>query len=154
MILALSPVTQPPHTKPMVIVATAPKAIIRALAVSGVGGTLGYLLFHQSTATALTIWHHWFTSDAIGIIAVAPLLIGFVELAVTLGLVLRRVLPAMATTQPKLSSSVSRTRPYTVAEAGAIYREAVAQALLQRKELAAPRGPVERRRERHREDEA
>jgi two-component system CheB/CheR fusion protein len=41
-----------------------------APAISGVGGALGYVWFHQSAATALTIWHHWFTSDAIRIIAV------------------------------------------------------------------------------------
>ena len=34
------------------------------------------MLFHSSTASALTIWQHWFASDAIGIITVAPLLIG------------------------------------------------------------------------------
>jgi signal transduction histidine kinase/ActR/RegA family two-component response regulator len=44
-------------------------------AVSGIGGTLGYVLFHSSTTSALTIWYHWFSSDAIGIITVAPLLI-------------------------------------------------------------------------------
>ena len=33
-------------------------------------------LFHSSTASVLTIWHHWFTSDALGIITLAPLLIG------------------------------------------------------------------------------
>ena len=54
-------------------------AVVIGTAVSGVGGTLGYMWFHQSSATALTIWHHWFTSDAIGIIAVAPLLIGLIE---------------------------------------------------------------------------
>jgi len=45
-------------------------------ALSGIGGTLGYALFHSSTASALTIWQHWFASDAIGIVTVAPLLIG------------------------------------------------------------------------------
>jgi PAS domain S-box-containing protein len=45
-------------------------------AVSGVGGTLGFVLFHGSTAPSLTIWQHWFASDALGIVTVAPLLIG------------------------------------------------------------------------------
>jgi PAS domain S-box-containing protein len=45
-------------------------------AVSGVGGTLGFKLFHGSTAPSLTIWQHWFASDALGIVTVAPLLIG------------------------------------------------------------------------------
>ena len=51
-------------------------AAIVGTAVSGIGGTAGYVLFHSSTAPILTIWHHWFTSDALGIITVAPLLIG------------------------------------------------------------------------------
>jgi PAS domain S-box-containing protein len=51
-------------------------AAIVGTAVSGIGGTAGYVLFHSSTAPILTIWHHWFTSDGLGIITVAPLLIG------------------------------------------------------------------------------
>ncbi len=51
-------------------------AAIVATAVSGIGGTLGYVFFHSSTAPVLTIWHHWFASDALGIITVAPLLVG------------------------------------------------------------------------------
>jgi PAS domain S-box-containing protein len=51
-------------------------AAIFGPAISGIGGTLGYVLFHSSSAPLLTIWHHWFTSDALGIITVAPLLIG------------------------------------------------------------------------------
>jgi PAS domain S-box-containing protein len=47
-----------------------------ATAVSGTAGTLGYVLFHSSSAPVLTIWQHWFASDALGIIAVAPVLIG------------------------------------------------------------------------------
>jgi PAS domain S-box-containing protein len=50
-------------------------------AVSGVGGTIGYVWFHNSTAPLLTIWHHWFTSDALGIVTTAPLFIGLVSLA-------------------------------------------------------------------------
>jgi PAS domain S-box-containing protein len=44
--------------------------------VSGIGGTLGYVWFHSSAAPILTIWGHWVASDAFGIVAVAPLLIG------------------------------------------------------------------------------
>ena len=51
-------------------------AAIVGTTVSGVGGTIGYEFFHNSTTPILTIWHHWFTSDALGIITVAPLLIG------------------------------------------------------------------------------
>jgi PAS domain S-box-containing protein len=56
-------------------------AVVAGTAISGIGGTLGYVLFHSSTAPALTIWYHWFTSDALGIITVAPLLIGLVAAA-------------------------------------------------------------------------
>jgi PAS domain S-box-containing protein len=45
-------------------------------AISGIVGTVGFVLFHTSTASTLSVWWHWFTSDAIGIIAVAPVLIG------------------------------------------------------------------------------
>jgi PAS domain S-box-containing protein len=51
-------------------------AAIVGAAVSGIGGTAGYVFFHSSTAPIFTIWHHWFTSDALGILTVAPLLIG------------------------------------------------------------------------------
>ena len=51
-------------------------ATVVGTAVSGIGGTLGYVFFHSPTTPVLTIWHHWFTSDALGIITVAPLLIG------------------------------------------------------------------------------
>jgi PAS domain S-box-containing protein len=45
-------------------------------AVSGVGGTLGFMLFHNSGTPFLTTWWNWFASAALGVIAVAPLLIG------------------------------------------------------------------------------
>jgi signal transduction histidine kinase len=51
-------------------------AAIVGTAVSGIGGTVGYVLFQSSPASILTIWYHWFTSDVLGIITVAPLLIG------------------------------------------------------------------------------
>jgi PAS domain S-box-containing protein len=44
--------------------------------VSGVGGTLGFVLFHRGTTSALAIWQEWFASDALGIITIAPLIIG------------------------------------------------------------------------------
>src|SRR5580704_10665376 len=50
---------------------------IVATAVSGIGGTAGFLYFHSSHAAILTIWQHWFASDALGIITVAPLFIEF-----------------------------------------------------------------------------
>jgi signal transduction histidine kinase len=44
-------------------------------AVSGIGGALAFRLFHSTTTPILTIWQHWFVSDGLGIITVAPLLI-------------------------------------------------------------------------------
>ena len=56
-------------------------AVVAGTAISGVGGTLGYVLFHTSTTPPLTIRYHWFTSDALGVITVAPLLIGLMSSA-------------------------------------------------------------------------
>jgi signal transduction histidine kinase len=50
-----------------------------ATAISGIGGTAGFELFHYSSAPLVTIWHHWFASDALGIVTVAPLLIGLAQ---------------------------------------------------------------------------
>src|SRR6266700_273632 len=36
---------------------------------------MAYKLFHSSTTPILTTWQHWFASDGLGIITVAPLLI-------------------------------------------------------------------------------
>jgi len=61
-------------------------AAIVGTAVSGVGGTAAYMLLHSSNAPIVTTWQHWFASDAVGIVTVAPLLIG-------LGAALRRPPP-------------------------------------------------------------
>ena len=45
-------------------------------AVSGIGGTLGFALFHGATASMFVTWQNWFASDALGIVTIAPLLIG------------------------------------------------------------------------------
>jgi len=47
---------------------------------SGILGTAGFVLFHGSAASPLVIWLHWFSSDAIGNITVAPLAIGLASL--------------------------------------------------------------------------
>ena len=47
-------------------------------AVSGIGGTIGFVLFHRSEAPILTTWLNWFASDAIGVVTVAPLVIGMI----------------------------------------------------------------------------
>src|SRR4051812_45613156 len=55
-------------------------AALIATAVSGIGGALGYKLFHSPDSPVLVTWQHWFASDAIGIIAVAPLIIGIASI--------------------------------------------------------------------------
>jgi signal transduction histidine kinase len=50
-------------------------AATTATAVSGIGGAIVFKLFHSATTPILTTWYHWFASDALGIITVAPLLI-------------------------------------------------------------------------------
>ncbi len=56
-------------------------AAIVGTAVSGIGGTAGFVYLHGSTAPVLTTWRHWFASDALGILTVAPLLIGLASSA-------------------------------------------------------------------------
>ena len=56
-------------------------ATVVATSLSGVAGTAGFVLFHGAAASPPVIWFHWFSSDAIGIIAVAPLAIGLASLA-------------------------------------------------------------------------
>jgi PAS domain S-box-containing protein len=51
-------------------------AAVLGSAISGIGGVVGFKLFHFPTASSLTIWQHWFASDGLGILTVAPLLIG------------------------------------------------------------------------------
>ncbi len=53
-------------------------AAIIGTAVSGVGGAITFKLFHSTTTPILTTWQHWFASDGLGIITVAPLLIELV----------------------------------------------------------------------------
>ena len=50
-------------------------AAIVGTAVSGIGGAVTYRLFNGPSAEMLTTWQHWFASDAIGIVIVAPLVI-------------------------------------------------------------------------------
>jgi PAS domain S-box-containing protein len=51
-------------------------AAIIGTATSGIAGAIAYKLFHRPDVPLLVTWQHWFASDAIGIIAVAPLIIG------------------------------------------------------------------------------
>ena len=51
-------------------------AAIAGTVISGIGGAVAFKLFHSPDVPMFTTWRHWFGSDAIGIIAVAPLVIG------------------------------------------------------------------------------
>jgi signal transduction histidine kinase len=51
-------------------------AAIVGTAISGIGGAVAYKLFHSPGVPMLTSWRHWFASDAVGILTVAPLFIG------------------------------------------------------------------------------
>jgi PAS domain S-box-containing protein len=53
-------------------------------AVSGIGGTAGYILFHNLGASAPGIWFAWFASDALGVVTVAPVIIGLITMAQSL----------------------------------------------------------------------
>lgn len=52
-------------------------AAIAGTAIAGILAALAYALFHAPTAPMLMTWTHWFASDCIGVISVAPLVIGF-----------------------------------------------------------------------------
>jgi PAS domain S-box-containing protein len=56
-------------------------AAIVATAVSGIGGTLGFALFHDGLASTFVTWQEWFASDALGIVTIAPLVIGLASAA-------------------------------------------------------------------------
>ena len=49
---------------------------VAATTVSGIGGAATYRLMRGPSAPMLDSWQHWFASDFVGIIAVAPLLVG------------------------------------------------------------------------------
>ena len=54
-------------------------AAVIASAVSGIGGSIGFALFQGYTAPLLTTWSNWFVSAALGIVTVAPLVIGLIS---------------------------------------------------------------------------
>jgi signal transduction histidine kinase len=51
-------------------------AAVIGTCVSGLGGVVASVLRQPPTVPILTIWRHWVTSNSIGFIAIAPLLIG------------------------------------------------------------------------------
>jgi PAS domain S-box-containing protein len=52
---------------------------VAAAAAAGVGGMVCHKLFHSLAGPAWTTWLHWFASDSIGMIIVAPLVIGVAQ---------------------------------------------------------------------------
>ena len=56
-------------------------AAIVATALSGIGGALGFAFFHGAGAPVFDTWQNWFASDALGIVTIAPLVIGLVAAA-------------------------------------------------------------------------
>lgn len=55
-------------------------AAIIATSFVGIGAALAYKLLHSPDVPALITWQHWWSSDAIGIITVAPLMIGLADI--------------------------------------------------------------------------
>lgn len=51
-------------------------ATIAAACVSGIIGTLGFVLFHASGVSVAKIWYQWVASESLGTITVAPLMLG------------------------------------------------------------------------------
>ena len=51
-------------------------AAIAGTVVSGIGGAATYRLLQGPSADMVITWQHWFASDVVGIVAVAPLVIG------------------------------------------------------------------------------
>jgi len=56
-------------------------ATLVGTAVSGVAAAVAYSLLHSPDVPILITWRHWFASDAIGVITVAPMMLGLVALA-------------------------------------------------------------------------
>jgi PAS domain S-box-containing protein len=55
-------------------------ATVAGTVVSGIVGTMGFVWFHGAAESISTIWFHWFVSDTLGNLAVAPLVIGLASL--------------------------------------------------------------------------
>jgi signal transduction histidine kinase len=66
--------------KPKNVMALVGAATI-ATALSGIGGAVVFKFFHNAATPLWLTWQHWFASDALGIIVVAPLLIEFASAA-------------------------------------------------------------------------
>jgi signal transduction histidine kinase len=53
-----------------------PAAAVAGTVISAIGGAVGFKLSTSPAIPILTSWWHWFASDAVGILAIAPLFIG------------------------------------------------------------------------------
>jgi signal transduction histidine kinase len=51
-------------------------AAVAGTALSGIGAAVAYRLFHSPMAPMFITWRHWFASDTVGIVSVAPVVIG------------------------------------------------------------------------------
>jgi PAS domain S-box-containing protein len=51
-------------------------ATVAGCIVSGIGGTAAFVYFGNSATPVVTIWQHWFASDALGVVSIAPVIIG------------------------------------------------------------------------------
>ena len=51
-------------------------ATIAAACVSGIIGTLGFVLFHPAGVSFVKVWYQWVASESLGTITVAPLMLG------------------------------------------------------------------------------
>ena len=67
-------------SKPLNVIMLVGAATI-GTAVSGIGGAMVFRLFQGATTPIWVTWQHWFASDGLGIIVVAPLLIEFASAA-------------------------------------------------------------------------
>jgi PAS domain S-box-containing protein len=56
-------------------------AALVGAAISGIGGALGFTSFHGATTSSLVSWQNWFSSDALGIVTIAPLVSGLASAA-------------------------------------------------------------------------
>jgi signal transduction histidine kinase len=56
-------------------------AAVVGTAISGIGGTFCFVWLQGSPAPFLTTWYHWFAADGLGIVTVAPVLIGLASAA-------------------------------------------------------------------------
>src|SRR5262245_43345657 len=56
-------------------------AAMVATAISGIGGALGFAWFYDAAGSIFVTWQNWFASDALGIVTIAPLVIGLASAA-------------------------------------------------------------------------